>query len=370
VLKRSRRNLKTKGMKTKITDLSRIDRAVADNLSDIRMSFDDHAGIVQDFIVFITQQMKYDLFGYTRFTMKDFCKASGRNRQDLAVKHPMFRDGKKKPPTVDGYGFETVFDYALFVMMKNNLIFSKAYETKEEGRVIELESIRILSDVRLNINRKTKDVKLYEVKVSSEMLNGFIKRYYTLDAKAYMLAGKGRGGDNRKSLLIYLSRIRHILFSKGETAATIPVDVLAEKAGLKIAESFNRKLSVDRMLKHLRDKAKFPFAFSFVRPSVGAEAYYVKLVFEQVVEIRQLRNEHGFYYALVEDLKSVFESKYGNMELNMKEPFQRWLNNPSVDTDIKISIIRRMYYKFFAADMTNAELYHILQFGFVEKDWI
>jgi len=355
-------------VKNRITDLSRIDRAIADNLSDIRMSFDDHAGIVQDFIVFVTQQMKYDLFGYTRFTLRDFCKATGRNRQDLAIRDPLFRDGKKKPPTVDGYSFETVFDYALVLMMKQNLLFSNVYETKENEKIVSLESIRILSDVRLNVNRKTKEVKLYEVKVSPEMLDGFIKRYYTLDTKAYMLAGKGKGGDNRKALVIYLSRIRHVLFSKGETVATIPVDVLAEYGGMKVAESFHRKQSVERILKYLRDKSKLDFDFEFVRPSGNSYEYHAKITFKQVVEIRQLRNEHGFYYALVEELKSVFESRYGKMELKMKEPFQRWLNNPSFDVEIKIYVIKKTYYKFFAEDLANAQLYHILKFGFVGPD--
>lgn len=353
---------------SKITDLSRIDRAIADNLSDIRLSFDDYSGIVQDFIVFVTQQMKYDLFGYTKFTLQDFCKSSGRHRQDLALKHPLFKDGRKKAPSVEGYSFETVFDYALIVMMQRNLVFSKSYETKDKDQVISLESIRIISDVRLNVNRKTKEVKLYEVKVSPEMLDGFIKRYYTLDTNAYRIAGKGKGGDNRKALLIYLSRVRHVLFSKGETTTTFPLDVLAQQADLKTTKSFHRKQSLGTILKSLRDKAKFPFDFEFVSSDSYSYEYYVKITFIQVVEIQQLRREHGFYYALIEDLKNAFESKYHGMNLKMKEPFQQWLNNSAVDLDIKGSILKKAHSKFFSEKLTDTQVYHFLKFGFTDAN--
>lgn len=43
--------------------LSRIDRSVADNLHDIRKSFGEDAGIVKDFIVFISKNLKKDLLG-------------------------------------------------------------------------------------------------------------------------------------------------------------------------------------------------------------------------------------------------------------------------------------------------------------------
>lgn len=46
-----------------INSLSRIDRAVADNIKDILRSFGTQAGLVQDFIVFISCRLKTDLFG-------------------------------------------------------------------------------------------------------------------------------------------------------------------------------------------------------------------------------------------------------------------------------------------------------------------
>src|SRR5690606_14222587 len=108
--------------------LSRIDRSVADNLNDIRKSFGEDAGIVKDFIVFISKNLKKDLFGYSKFTLKDFCKESGRNRQDLAKKHPYFiANPKAIIPEYFGHEFISVFDYALFNMLQKNIIFAKLY---------------------------------------------------------------------------------------------------------------------------------------------------------------------------------------------------------------------------------------------------
>lgn len=351
----------------KITDLSRIDRAIADNLSDIKLSFDDYAGIVQDFVVFITHRIKRDLFGYTRFTLQDFCKSSGRNRQDLAIKHPLFTKSNKKAPEIDGFKFETVFDYALIVMMQRNLVFKESYQTKERDQIIQLESIRIISDVRLNVNRKTKEVKVYEVKISPELLEGFVKRYYTLDPNAYRLAGKGRGGDSRKSFLIYLSRLRHMLFSQNQNIATVSVDVLCEKADITAEKSFHRKESLRKILTSLRDKAKFPYDFEFVSGDNYSYQYFVKLVFHKVVSIHDLKNEHLFYYALIDDLRNFFHSEYSNKQFNIKEPFQVWLTRPDVNTKEKLTILKKAYYKFFATTLADAEAYQFLKSGFVQE---
>jgi len=96
--------------------ISRIDRAVADNIKDIQRSFGNQSGIVQDFIVFISRRLKVDLFGYTRFTIQEFCRHTGRRRQELAMVHPDFASGKLLPPVIRGFAFQTVLDYALYTL--------------------------------------------------------------------------------------------------------------------------------------------------------------------------------------------------------------------------------------------------------------
>lgn len=348
----------------KITELGRIDRAVADNLTDIRENFEDYSGIVQDFIVFILQQVKFDLFGFTRFTLDDFCKASGRNRQDLALIHPMFVKGSKKPPEVNGFKFETIFDFGLYIMMKQNLVFKKAYKTKDGGQEITLEGIRIISDVRLNLNRKSKTIKIYTVKISPELLEGFIKRYYTIDSNAYKIIGKGKGGDNRKAFLIYLSRLRHILWSNGQESTIISVDVLCEQANIGAKEAKHKKLALSRTLKALKEKAGFPFKYDFVSAETNFE-YFVRLDFPNVVV--DFKNEHSFYSSLFRDLTSLFHKKYGHKAFDIKEPFQEWLTNNGLDFAEKAELLRKVYYRNFDKNLSDADIIEFMKIGFKNK---
>ncbi len=352
-----------------LSNLGRLDRAIAENLSDIRSSFDDCSGIALDFIVFISQRIKTDLFGYTRFTLKDFCQATGRNRQDLAVKHPLFRDQKRKAPEIDGFKFETVFDYALIIMMQRNLIFKDVYETKADDKIIRLESIRIISDVRLNFSRRSNEVKIYDVRISPEILEGFIKRYYTIDIDAYKLAGKGRGKENRQSLVIYLSILRHLLFSQGMKKTTVSLDILAKQGNVNMnKEPFHLKEAILHLLNHLKEKARFPFEFRFVRSGTNHK-YHVEFIFQETASKNLLINEHNFFYSLMNDLKTFFNYKYAHLPSRHKgqrEPFQSWLTS-TADTANKVQILKSAYLKSFQIHLNEMEAYNIVKNGFVEK---
>lgn len=341
----------------KLTDLGRIDRAVADNLSDIKDSFDEYSGIVQDFIVFISQQITYDLFGFTTFTISDFCKSSGRNRQQLAIKHPLFTNTKKKPPQIDGFDFETVFDYALIVMLQRNLVFKKVYQTKENNRIIHLESIRILSDVRIELDKSNKGVKRYKVKISSELLNGFIKRYYTLDNKAYSLIGKGKGGDNRKTFIIYLSRLRHILWSTKQEEIVLPVDEICRAADIIRSENKHKKEAVNRLLKAVKEKSKFFLNYEFV--SNGSYSYYVRLEFGKPTSYKA---PHNFYLTLMNQLEDVYNNLKKPISNNI-EPFQEWLTNHNLEYHQKITAIRYAYKSALAINLSENEAFQILKYG-------
>lgn len=87
-----------------LSSLSRIDRAVAENIKDIQRSFGGQAGIVQDFIVFTLS---------ARF----------------------------KPPVIEGFAFQTVLDYALYSMMERNISFSSRYEVWEKDTVLQMHSL-------------------------------------------------------------------------------------------------------------------------------------------------------------------------------------------------------------------------------------
>src|SRR5699024_795065 len=116
------------------TKLSRIDRAIADNIPDITSSFEENAGIVQDFILFILHRMQFDLFGFATFKLSDFTNATGRHRPTLSYLVDRFEKGLEKAPERGGYKFQTVFDFALYEMMQKNLIRSEEHTSELQSR--------------------------------------------------------------------------------------------------------------------------------------------------------------------------------------------------------------------------------------------
>jgi hypothetical protein len=343
-----------------ISSLSRIDRAVADNIKDIQRSFGSQAGLVQDFIVFISRRLKTDLFGYTRFTLQDFCKQTGRNRQDLALIHPDFISGKFKPPVIEGFAFQTVFDYALYSMMERNIIFSSRYEAREKDSVLVMHSFSILKDLRLNFMRTSKEQKVYEVRLSDELLQGFLSRYYTVNTESYRLVGKGRGGDSRKKLLLYLSKLSHVVQTNGHLETVVPLDRLCDFADITDARPSHKKQNLTRIFHHLKEIGKFGFNYEFT----SRNGYMVTLVFEPTLSRRSLQNEHNFYFRLFSGLRSVFETRKGSHSNSFdKDPFQAWLVDTCVDVEAKGQLLAQAYYAALGFDVSIPHAINLVRSG-------
>ncbi len=348
--------------------LSRIDRSIADNVMDIRRSFGEDAGIVKDFIVFISKNLKKDLFGYSRFTLQEFCQETGRNRQDLAKKHSYFLNNPKaEPPAFFGHEFVSVFDYSLFNMLQKNIIFARSYVYNSKNDVIQLNNFPILKDIKLNRDRSSNTIKVYEIRISDEWLNGFINRYYTIETNGYPKIGKGRGGDGRKSLYLILQRTRHQLLSQNQTSTSFSVDYLAKIAELDVQVDRFRKKSLKRILDILVMKGEFPFKYRFITKDGAKEEYWVEFDFSESIGMESLnekRGEHAFYKYLMEELKSQFHYLHGNVVINdEKDVFQRWLNNFNADLDVKIEIYIKVYYKAYSSQLTRAQAMSYIKEG-------
>lgn len=359
--------------------LNRLDRSVADNLRDIERSFGIDAGIVTDFIIFVTTRLKQDIFGFTVFTLNDFCKQSGRHKQDLCAVHPAFVNqgkGKKEmPPEIGGHKFVTVFDYALYNMLQKNIIFSKSYDYNEDGKIISLTNFPILKDVRLNVDRHSNAIKFYEIRVSDEILHGFLQRYYTIETNGYRQVGKGRGGDGRKRLFIFLGKTRHMLLSKKQFKAKYPLDYLASIAGREVKEDRNRKTSMKRILDTMLEKGKIPFEYKFVQgdPSIKyQEDYWVELDFScgsNIAELTERRGDNLFYRSLIEDLKKAFKSIWKDIVIeDEKDTFQRWLVNNNADLDTKANIYCTAYYRAYGEKLTIGDAKQLIREGILKED--
>lgn len=333
--------------------LSRIDRAIADNIPDISVNFKENAGIVQDFIVFILYQMQVDLFGYATFKLAEFCKATGRTRVSLSYVSDRFKE--EKDITLAGYKFQTVFDFALLEMMRKNLIFENAYTTKEGDKEIQLESIRIISDLKITYDPHNRKAKVYQVHISPELLNGFVKRYYTLDVNAYKIMGKGRNGDERKSFMIYLARLRHILWSKKMLSTTLALDQLVKEAGINSKEPKHKKLAIKRLLTAVQEKTDFDVEFEFINGK-SVFQYYVKLTFPYTPH--PIKAEHVFYADLITSLKTFYQKSFGSLD-----GFQGWLNDDTADLDVKVYHLKRCFYRISSKELSDPEALNMIKLG-------
>ena len=344
--------------------LGRIDRAIAENLSDIRVGFGDYSALALDFVVFISQRIKYDLFGYTRFTLSDFCKATGRHRSDLSRKLPQAYLKKYPPHSVDGYKFDTIFEHLLIQLMKTNILFSETYEERSKERTVEIAAIRIVSDVKLNFSRLPNEPKIFDVRLSPEILDGFFRRYYTIDSDSYRLVGSGRGRERRQTVVVYLSMLRHILLSKNNYTTTIALENFVSQMDIADQEPFRQKETVKRVLTYIRDKASFPFDWEFVNQGTGYQ-YFIRLTFHPVYSKSTLVKEHHFYYGLKGDLKLLYDTRHG---INKpKEHFQAWLTNKNEDAYDKLSILKKVYSRYFSINLTDKQSLILYTKGFVKK---
>lgn len=353
-------------MNTQLNDLGRLDRVIVENLQDIRSCFDADAGIVLDFIVFITQRMKTDLFGFTRFSLKEFCAVTGRHRQDLAQKHPLFSFGGKSPPEIEGFRFESVFDYCLILMMQRNLIFSNVFQSKQGNKVVQLESIRLLSDVKVNFARKGNELKIYDVRLSPELINGFICRYYTIDVSAYRTAGKGKGKESRQALVVYLSMLRHIMLSRSESHTRIPMHSLIRRANIPSGKrAFHQREALGNILKWLKSKTSFSFDFRFEQDPVS-QSYFVEIDFPVQPDKKALLLEHRFYSALLEMLSSFFTSTLQGKPSPRDDPrkteFQFWLGSPHYKTE-KAAMLRQCYEQVYGVPLSESEAFRWIELG-------
>lgn len=350
-----------------INSWSRIDRAVADNIKDIQRSFGSQAGLVQDFIVFISRRLKTDLFGYTRFTISDFCRSTGRNRQDLALVCGDFASGKFAAPVMEGFAFQTVFDYALYSMMERNIIFSSRYEVRERDAVLVMHNFPILKDLRLNFVRGLKEQKVYEVRLSDELLQGFLSRYYTVNTESYKLVGKGRGGDSRKKLLLYLSKLSHVVQTSSHLETVVPLDRLCEFADITDARPAHKKQNLIRILDYLIAVGKFGLRYSFT----SRNGFMVTLVFTPTLSRRGLLNEHNFYFRLFSGLRAVFDSRVrsvvgsdvAGLRAVEADPFQGWLVDSCLDTEVKAQVLVQAYYAGLGISLTFPHALSVVRSG-------
>ncbi|SDH53384.1 hypothetical protein SAMN05421827_12827 [Pedobacter terrae] len=359
--------------------LSRVDRSVADNLMDIDNSFEGDAQNVLDFIIFMSKKINNNLFGYTKFTIKEYSEFTGISAPNLCAVHPDIASGRVKAPVYEGHKFESVLDYTLYRMLRTNILFSRVHDYREDGKIIKLENFPILKDIFLQSGTVLGTKKVYEVRLSDVIIEGFVKRYYTLDTTRLPAIGKGKGGHSRKKIYIWLNKVFHIYASQ-QGKVDIPlysVDHLADIAGVRYMKETDKKGNpVEKEPKHKKEAVSnilksihkninsdkkllhFSFEYKFVSGNVEnryVEDYLIKFDFTSNMHpeiMQRMSVDHKLKLTLLKDLRNLFDSLYPQERLSRitafekeTDAFQRWLNSTDADLHKKVEILKAVYFK-------------------------
>ena len=370
--------MSTTDISTLSYNLSRVDRSIADNLMDIDKSFGNDAQNVLDFIIFMSKKLNNNLFGYTRFTIKEYSEFTGITAQNLCSMHPDVAKGIAGNTVYSDHSFESILEFTLLKMLKNNILFSKVIQYKDDGNIIQLENFPILKDIIVQGGNVMGTKKIYEVRLSDVMMNGFVQRYYTLDTTRLPVIGKGKGGHSRKKIYIWLNKVFHIYSSRGnnEQIPFYSIDFLADIAGVRFKKELENKKQVEKEPKHKKEavsnilkaihkqinseqnKLHFSFDYKFVNGDTSnpyQEDYFVQFDFKSNLHpdiVKQLQVSHNLKFSLLKDLRTFFDISYPIERLSKIEAleseadnFQRWLNNNDADLQKKVEILKNAHFK-------------------------
>lgn len=344
--------------------ISRYDRSIADNIGDLRTTFGASYEIVFNFLQFFNNNLRFNLFGYSKFTLKDFARERNIRYQTLSEKHPDIVSGRVKAPEINGYKFESFFDYSLYLMYSQKIMFSREYSYKDEGRTIHLTSLSLLSEIKMNFDWKNGNLKHYDIKASSDLLEGNFIRYYTLDAQAERALGKGKNSLKAKEMLWWLCRARHIMSSDNVFQGIYPIDTLAKYVDINVKTNKAKKQAVQRLLERIKTKTEFPFDFEFTNaPDEKSEKikYYVVITFFEF-DVKKLANEHRFYKILYDKLKGLYEF-YAKDRMT----FSEWLTNNKESLQPKAEEVRKAYEHTYNQGLSLKDALSLINSGIISS---
>ena len=195
-------------------------------------------------------------------------------------------------------------------------------------------------------------------------MEGFFRRYYTINTDIYRNVGKGRGGETRQSLLLYLFKINHILLTSSdkENSVVLPLDRLCEYAKIKDDKPAHKKQNLNRILGKIK-ASSFNFNYEFINENKRYQ-YMVKLTFNNLMGQKDLITEHSFFIKLMTTLKYLFKAKYveGYLEEN-PVPFQNWLGNSGYHLQEKASVLVDCYNNCLNIKITKAFATELIRSG-------
>jgi len=335
-------------------NLGRLDKNMmtSSGLRDLEMQFGEHTQLVLSLLLFFGNRYRHNLFNLCTFSLTEFAEACGYDRRNL--NHVIEPPQNGRYPSLNGHTFKTVFDYALYLMVARNWVLSRpVYDTIQgnNSRIIKIDGIQLLKDIRLQIDRRSNEVKCYQIRFSEEMISAINRQYWTVDiADQKKLRSTNNRNVHIQSLHIHLSAKRHVCLSQKNVDDIITnVDELSEAALINMDQRpSDRKKAIKKMLDRIALKTNnLNLQYEFFSKTKGGKDYYIRMSFTGTLQ--ETPDERSFLFVLYSELLRKFEAIYPNHVKDKtliegeKEPFQRWLTNSVVEIDLKVQTVKDAY---------------------------
>lgn len=336
-------------------DRVRLDRNLFYNLPDIQRNFKEDATLARDIIIFLAHSYKTDLFGYTNFSIHDFCKLMGYKSPNLQKTHPIFETGAIKPPTLLGHEFKSVFEYTLYRLAANNIPLSRIEKTQIPSmKELNVSFVQIISDIRVSYNVNRPQKRFYSFKLGRGFVENLISFYVTLSLKDYLRVASNKNSGRIKNLYIYLAGMQNVLIYNNTNVLTPNFELLCEIASIEDQLPKHRKFTLNKYLKNIAENSDLKFQIEFYAEKGQKQAYSIRLIFDATQLHLEGNKKNLFFKLLNERLRQAFDDQFPQYTDNF-ELFQQWLTNRAYDKELKDRIIRDIYKASFMSEHEKSE---------------
>lgn len=327
----------------KNNQLSRIPQNFSFDKDALLRTFGEESAIIRDIIVYAANCQFLDLWGNITFSIEDFCKEFGYNRTTLQRTLSQFKDlPEKKQPIIDDHVFDSLFEYALYRALKENVVFKRRKDNKDT-----FESVQLISHLDVIYDRSTKKLskRLYSIKLGHKILENLFKEYHIIDFYDYkrLQANKISSVGAFRNFYIFMARIiaqvRFYQRSHQEEKFVASIDDLCDIFGVNYDSPKNKKAYISRTLNYIQESlVNTKFSWEFIKNGTKYN-YFVAFSFS---------DETLNYFD--EKLKAVFFSKLHTAaeQLYLKEVVNTTRYSSMLEAYRNMDI--EGFYKWFMSD--------------------
>jgi len=343
--------------------LSRVPQSLSFDNRALLRTFDYESTIIRDLIIYAGSRKMSNLFNEVSFTIEDFCTEFGYNRTTLQRTLKQFVDDPKLIPVIDGHKFDSLFEYALFRALKENIIFSRKREGKET-----FETVQIIERLEVFYNKSTHKTtkRSYNVKLSTKILDYLFTEYNLIDYNEYraIQANQISTTGAMRNFYIYMGRmvaiVKQLQKTNPDSVYTLSVDELCTIFGVDLKINKHKKEYVKKTLESLQSEIKsMLFDWKFITKNTRY-SYFVEFYFPQstieyfdeqrrTVFYKKLYNAATLLYAKTKigEPKDDIRIKLANLSM---DDFFNWFADGDEDIEIRKRLFKQTYEEVYQVE--------------------